>query len=87
MYGSKLNQNKSYDFKSSLKSSRSNPNILMNQSEIIAAEERDLGSGKMDESLKAEEKPETSEVKNMKHRKKSTEQKGKGMMDNSAWLE
>jgi hypothetical protein len=44
----------------------------MNQSEIIAAEERDLGSGKMDESLKAEEKPETSEVKNMKHRKKST---------------
>jgi hypothetical protein len=87
VYGSKLNQNKSYDFKSSLKSSRSNPNILMNQSEIIAAEERDLGSGKMDGSLKAEEKPETSEVKNMKHMKKSTEQKGKGMMENSAWLE
>jgi hypothetical protein len=87
VYGSRLNPNKSYDFKSSLKSSRSNPNILMNQSEIIAAEERDLESEKMDESIKAEEKPQPPEMKSMKHRKKSTDPKGKGMMDNSAWLE
>lgn len=48
LYGKKINQNKSYDFKSSLKSSRSNPTLL-NQSEIIVAEERDLHSGKGEE--------------------------------------
>ncbi len=37
LYVEKLNHNKSYDFKSSLKSYRSNP-TLINQSEIIMAE-------------------------------------------------
>jgi hypothetical protein len=63
LYGKKINQNKSYDFKSSLKSSRSNPTLLLNQSEIIVTEKKDLQSGKEDGSIVGENGNGSKEIK------------------------